>query len=294
MMLRNRTGLLVFILVFFSLAAWAQRGEGPLRETPPANVSPQEIINRFAAKEKEFAEAREKHYTYRETAKIMTVDGDTVDGEYQQTWDITFDNTGRRYTNVVYAPASTLTRVSMTKEDLDDVQNVMPFVLTTDEIPDYNIQYVGQQHVDELDTYVFDVSPRHIDKRRRYFDGRIWVDSQDLQIVKTDGKSVPDLRSGSGENLFPRFTTYRQQIDGQYWFPTYTYADDNLHFRSGDVHIRIILRYTNYKRFGSDVKITYDGHTVQPGDAQTGDAQPGAAPSSAPRSQPGTVQPPQQ
>src|SRR5205085_9759755 len=129
---------------------------------------------------------------------------------------------GKRFMNVTYAPAPTLWRVQMTKEDLNDVQNLMPFVLTSDDLPNYDINYQGQQKQDELDTYVFEVAPRHMEKDKRYFQGRIWVDQRDLQIVKTYGKSVPDVRKRDQENLFPRFTTYREQVDGVYWFPTYT------------------------------------------------------------------------
>jgi hypothetical protein len=185
-----------------------------------------------------------------------------VDGEWRQVIDVTFDNRGRRVQQVVFAPAPTLRRIGVTREDLDDLENRLPFVLTTDEIGDYEIEYAGQQRVDELDTYVFDVRPRRIEKNRRYFEGRIWVDNLDFQIVKTYGKNVPDIKSRSGENLFPRFTTYREQIDGKYWFPTYTRADDTLHFSNQDVDIRMIVRYTDYKRFGTDVRITYEGKEI--------------------------------
>jgi hypothetical protein len=238
--------------------AQAQRGEGRLVQTPPSGISVQDIINKFAEKEKQFRAAR-AHYTYRQSNIIQTLEGDTVDGEYRQDWDVNFDNQGKRTISVTYAPAPTLTRISMTSEDTNDLQNVMPFVLTTDEIPDYNIIYVGQQREDELQTYVFDISPKNVDKNHRRFEGRIWVDNHDFQIVKTYGKSVPDVHSGSNENLFPRFTTYREQIDNVYWFPTYTSADDTLHFKSGDVQIRVIIKYTDYKRFGSETKILYGG-----------------------------------
>ncbi|HZU22161.1 MAG TPA: hypothetical protein VE998_04955 [Terriglobales bacterium] len=241
-----------------------QRGEGQLITAAPQGITPEEIIQRFAAKEKQFAQARER-YTYKESVIVQTLEGDTVDGEYRQSWDINFDDQGNRTTQVTYAPMSTLTRVQMTEEDLHDIQNLMPFVLTTDEIPEYNINYVGQQREDELQTYVFDVSPKRIEKKKRYFEGRIWVDNHDFQIVMTRGKSVPDIRSKSNENLFPRFTTYREQVDNVYWFPTYTRADDDLHFQSGDVHIRVIVRYTNYKRFGSESHIVFNGQTVEPG-----------------------------
>lgn len=248
----------VFVLLLsFVAPALAQRGEGALLKQQPQGISIPEIVNRFAAKEKNFREAR-THYTYRQSNIIQTLEGSTVDGEYRQDWDVNFDTHGRRTINVTYAPAVTLQRISMTSEDTNDLQNVMPFVLTTDEIPDYDILYVGQQREDELDTYVFDVAPKQIDKNHRGFQGRIWVDNRDFQIVKTYGKSVPDLHKGE-ENLFPRFTTYREQIDNQYWFPTYTTANDTLHFKTGDVQIRVIIKYIDYKRFGSESRIIYNG-----------------------------------
>ena len=123
----------------------------------------------------------------------------------------------------------------MTQEDLDDIEKRMPFTMTIDDLPFYNVKYLGQQQEDELNCYVFDLSPKKIDKGQRYFEGRIWVDDHDFQIVKTYGKNVPDLvKAKKGEeNLFPRFTTWREQIDGKYWFPTYTKVDDNLHFTHG-------------------------------------------------------------
>jgi hypothetical protein len=240
-------------------AAFADdRGEGPLRPDQPKGITTQEIIQRFAAKEKEFEEARDD-YTYRQSVKVQTLDGDTVDGEYQEVVDVLFDDQGKRVENVVFAPESTLQRITMTTEDYQDIRKLMPFVLTTDEIPEYNITYAGQQQEDELNTYVFDVNPKQIEKKKRRFQGRIWVDDHDFQIVKTYGKAVPDFSSGNGENLFPRFTTYREQIDGKYWFPTYTRADDELHFKIGDVHLREVVKYTNYKRFGAKHRILYGG-----------------------------------
>jgi hypothetical protein len=247
----------------------ADEGAGPINPAPPKGMTPEQIIQRFAAKEQQFKEARD-HYTWTQDVKIQTLDGDTPDGEYHEVTDIVYDDQGRRVENVTFAPQSTLQRVSMTKEDLDDIRNKFPFSLTTDQLPEYQILYVGQQKVDELETYVFDVAPKQIEKGKRYFQGRIWVDNQDLQIVKTYGKSVPDIgvdptkkrKHPENENLFPRFVTYREQIDGKYWFPTYTKADDFLHFSNGDVHIKMVVKYTNYRRFGSDVKILYGGTDI--------------------------------
>jgi hypothetical protein len=241
-----------------------EKGEGALDPAEPKSVTPQEIIQRFATKEKEFKQAREQ-YTYRQDIKVQTVDGETVTGEFRMVEDILFDDKGRRLQNVQFAPQSTLENggISMSREDMDDIEHRLPFVLTIDEIPEYNILYMGQQREDELGTYVFDIAPKTIEKGKRYFQGRIWVDNQDFQIVKTEGKTVPDIRSKNNENLFPKFTTWRQQIDGKYWFPVYTKADDILHFKMNDVHIREIVKYSDYKRFGSNVKITYEGQEVE-------------------------------
>ena len=245
-----------------SLSAFGD--EGPLDTSQPKGVTPEEIIQRFAAKEKEFKLALDQ-YGYRQTVKVQTPEDG---GEYQQTFDVAFDDQGRRVKNVVFAPQDTLQKIQMTQQDVDDIENRLPFVLTSDEINEYSILYVGQQLEDELHCYVFDVAPKQIEGKKRYFQGRIWVDDHDFQIVKTYGKTVPDIRKKKGdENLFPKFTTYRQQVsDGPYWFPAYTRADDPLHFSTGEVQIREIVKYTNYKKFGANVKITYDGKEVPKGD----------------------------
>ena len=255
--------LLLALVSLFGLSRLVAAQEGPLDPAQPKGITPEEIIQRFAAKEKEFKEARDQ-YTYRQDVKVQTVDGDTVDGEYHEVFDVLFDAQGKRLENVVFAPQTSLVRISMSPEDLDDIRHRLPFVLTSDEILEYQILYVGQQQEDELHCYVFDIAPKEIGGKKRYFQGRIWVDSQDVQIVKTLGKVVPDIRKKKGqENLFPKFTTWREQIDGKYWFPTFTKADDALHFSSGDVRIREIVKYTGYQRFGSNVKITYEGKEVQ-------------------------------
>ena len=235
--------------------------EGALSTDQPKGITPQDIIQKFAAKEKEFKEARD-NYTFRQDVRVQTLDGDTITGEYREVFDVTYDNQGRHLENVVYAPQNTLTDLLMTPEDLQDLRHTMPFVLTSDEIPDYNILYVGQQQEDELHCYVFDIAPKKIEGKRRYFQGRIWVDDRDLQIVKTFGQAVPESHKKGNENLFPKFTTWREQVDGKYWFPAYTLADDTLHFRKdtySDIHIREIIKYTDYQRFGSKTKVTFGG-----------------------------------
>ena len=242
--------------------------EGPLENTPPKDTTPEQIIQRFAAKEKEFKVARD-NYTYRQDVTVKTPDDD---GVYHEVFDVVFDDKGKRIENVVFAPQTTLSKISMSQEDLEDIRHRLPFVLTSDEISEYNILYVGQQQEDDLHCYVFDIAPKQIAGKKRYFQGRVWVDDRDFQIVKTYGKTVPDLcnghpcnqskKRGNQENLFPKFTTWRQQIDGQYWFPTFTRADDELHFNTGDIRIIEIVKYEDYKRFGSNIKILYQGKEI--------------------------------
>ncbi|HTC42221.1 MAG TPA: hypothetical protein VK703_11640 [Candidatus Acidoferrales bacterium] len=229
-------------------------GDNPITTEPPS-VPVDQIIKRFAEREADFKLERD-NYTYTQDFAIETLDDDNrPDGEYRMTSDIVFTPDGKRFEKVTFAPQNTLERIMLSEQDLDDVRNVQPFVLNTTELPKYEVTYVGRQQVDELSTYVFDVKPKVIEKKQRYFQGRVWVDDKDMQIVMTDGKAVPDIISKNNENVFPRFRTYRENIEKGFWFPVYTRADDYLHFRSGDVHIRMTIRYSNYKRYGSTVKI---------------------------------------
>ena len=230
-------------------------GDNPVTNEPPSQPV-DEIIKRFGEREAEFKKERD-NYTYTQAFAIQTVDDQSgmVDGEYRMTSDIIFTPEGKRFEKVTFAPPDSLQRISISQQDLDDIRNVQPFVLTSAELPKYNVTYVGRQQVDELACYIFDVAPKTIEKNQRYFQGRVWVDSKDLQIVMTEGKAVPDIITKNNENVFPRFRTYRQNIEQGFWFPTYTRADDYLHFRRENVHIRMSVKYSNYRRYGSTVKI---------------------------------------
>jgi hypothetical protein len=257
-------------------------GFGRMDLTPPP-VAPEQIIKQFAAKESEFQDAL-NHYTYRRVARVQTLDDDNkVDGEWYEVDDVIFDPSGARTEKVVYAPGNTLTRVMMSPSDLQDIQHGYPFVLTTADLPQYDVTYVGKQKVDEVDCYVFDVSPKTIVKGKRYLAGRVWVDATDLQIVVTNGRMVPDDTRKNSEDLHPPFMTWRQQVDGHYWFPVYTKGEGVLHFSGGygymgeDVHIRDTVKYTDYKRFGTSTKIIYDGQDIT-NKGQQPDAQPNTPP----------------
>jgi len=283
--------VLLLILILFCLVFAAAHGQegiagfGPLDPAPPNGMTPQQIIDKFAARESLFRQARE-NYTFRQTVKVDTIaeDSNKVDGEYQQVTDISFSADGRREEHVVFAPQNTLERVMMTPADFDEIEHRLPFILTTEDLPQYDVTYLGRQHVDELDTYVFDAGPKRMEKGKHYFKGKVWVDAQDFQIVLVNGTTVPqDTRRGH-EDLEPPFTTYYEQVDGQYWFPTYTKAEGNLHFAaqngalSEDVHLRSIVRYTDYKRFRSTSTILFNGQEVKDESAPQKAAPPKAGP----------------
>ena len=242
-----RSVALPAILVLLSAPIWAADAK---------DANPDEIIQKFAAKEAEFSRARE-NYTYRQTVKIQELDDSgAVRGRYEIVSDIIFSPDGKRTEHVVRAPVSTLRNLILTPEDEQDLRNVQPFVLTTGEIPQYDIRYLGKQKADEIPCYVFAVKPKKMEPGHRYFEGQIWVDDRDLQIVKTYGKGVGLLKKNS-DNQFPKFETLREQIDGKYWFPVYTDADDTLHFQTGPQKIRMIVKYEDYKQFRAETNIQF-------------------------------------
>ncbi len=235
---------------------------GPLGAADSGVTEPsipvEQIITKFVDKETQFARARE-NYTYRQSVKVLEYDNaGGVRGKWELVQDVIFGPNGERTERVVYAPVSTLRNILLTPQDMEDLRSVQPFVMTNADRDKYHIRYLGTQRVDEIDCYLFAVKPIELEKGERYFEGQIWVDQLDLQIVKTYGKGVGLLKKKE-DNQFPRFETYRDQIDGKYWFPIYTRADDILHFRTGDQRIRMVIKYEDYKQFKSDVDITFGG-----------------------------------
>ncbi len=265
-------------------------GFGPLDPSQPS-IPVAQIISEFTAKETIFKQALD-NYTWTRSVRVQTLDDDNKpDGQYYQVTDIMFDPTGRRMEHVIDAPETTLTRVMMSPADFQDIEERLPFVLTTEDASQYNIAYLGKQQIDQIHTWVFDIRPKVIEKKHRYFQGRIWVDQVYHQIVVTDGKNVPDdLRSGH-EDLSLPFITYRQQIDGKYWFPVYTHGDGVLHFSGGngylseDVHMRETVKYTDYRQYHTNIRILYNGQDItQQANQTSGQKQPqtGQAPSQQP------------
>jgi hypothetical protein len=243
---------LVAISMFVSCGAGLFAANLP--DPPPAQI--EDIINKFAAKEADFQRAR-GNYTYRQTAKVMSLDeGGATTGKWEEVTDIVFTPEGKRTEHVVRAPVSTLTAFQLDPGDVQDLRDVQPFVLTTKELPKYNIRYLGHEMLDEIPCFVFAVKPKKLESGQRYFQGEIWVDDKDMQIVKTYGRGVGLLKKGA-DNQYPKFETYREQIDGKYWFPTYTIANNTLQFQSGPQRIKMTVKYEDYKQFKSDINIKY-------------------------------------
>jgi hypothetical protein len=256
MLIKKQVFVFAFLLLFLSTASrvWAQGSNNNSGSLSQAEVD--RIIKNFTAKEGLFRQALNL-YSFKRDAIIQSLGmGGQITGEYHRISYFTFDDQGNRYEKISYFPMPSVPAQMVTQEDLDDLGGIEPFALEPSKIPQYNFKYVGKEKIDELSLYVFDVSPKVMPDakktRERFFIGRVWVDDQELQIVKTKGKGVPETKT----NKFPTVETYREQIDGRYWFPTYSYADEELLFENGDpLHIRMKVRYTDFAPARADVKI---------------------------------------
>jgi muconolactone delta-isomerase len=242
----------LFLLLSADAPVRAQSSGVNSATLPPAEI--ERLIKTFTAKEAQFRNALNE-YAFKRDAILQSLGmGGQITGEYHRVSLFTFDDQGNRYEKINYFPMPSFSGV--TQEDLDDLGGIQPFALEPSKIPQYDFKYVGKDKIDELGLYVFDVSPKVIPdpkkSKERLFSGRIWVDDQDLQIVKTKGKGVPETK----KNKFPTVETYREQIDGRYWFPTYSYADEELIFDNGEVlHIRLKVRYSDFELARAKVKI---------------------------------------
>ncbi|HYL83609.1 MAG TPA: hypothetical protein VE263_05200 [Candidatus Angelobacter sp.] len=224
-------------------------GNVPEPEAPP-DLPEAEIIQRFSKKEDDYLVTR-MHYTYRKTIRIQEFgpDGQPA-GEYVVVSQPQVDADGKVYERVVERPHSTLQHFFLRSEDLEGLQHVPPFPLTTPQLPKYNLKYLGKEQVDEVNCYIFQVKPRALDRQKAYFDGIVWVDAKYLEVVKTYGKWVTDLgEMRSIPNLpFSLFETYRENVEGKYWFPNYSRSDDTMDLKNGQqIPVRMVIKWTDFK-----------------------------------------------
>jgi hypothetical protein len=217
-------------------------------EAPPS-LPEAEIIKRFSQKEDEYILSR-THYTYRKTIRILEfgTDGQPA-GEFVLVTQPGRDVDEKPVEKVVEKPHSTLQHLFLRSEDLEGLQRIPAFPLTSGQLAKYELKYLGKEQVDEIDCYIFQAKPRGVERIKAYFDGIVWVDAKYLEVVKTYGKWVTDL----GELRpvvdlpFSLFETYRENIDGKYWFPSYSRSDGTLNLKGLELPVRLVIKWTEFK-----------------------------------------------
>jgi hypothetical protein len=233
--------LILASVLFTASASWAQD------QAPPPN-----LVKLVAHRETE-TETERNEYTYRQGLTIEELDASGgTRGSYRETRDVIFSPEKERTEQLIGHPDKSLKNLILTEEDFADIRNIQPLVLTEDRLWNYESKFRGEETMDGVDCWVLQVRPRQILQGQRFFDGMIWVDKKEYNIVRMEGQAVPQIRSTKSENLFPRFTTIRKPLDGKHWFPIYTYSDDTLQFRTGPQRVRLRIAYSNYKRFGAE------------------------------------------
>lgn len=223
-----------------------------------AEEPPLDLVKRVAQRETE-SEAHRANFTYRQSVTLeeMSPNGGGA-GLYREIRDVIYSPGKERSEVMIGRPTQTLQRLRLTDEDFRDMREIQPLLLTMERLPLYRARFRGEEPIDGVGCWVIDVAPKQLLEGQRLFEGLLWVDKSDYSIIRTEGKAVPQIFSTKNENLFPRFTTIRERIDG-YWFPVVTHADDVLPFRTGPLRLRMRIEYANYKRFGSDSSIRFEG-----------------------------------
>jgi hypothetical protein len=254
--------LFIFTLILTALCLTSSLPQSPAlaQQTKTASaaqaVDAERIVSALKTKEREFRKAL-SNYGFRREAVMQTIGmGRQISGEYYRVSHLTFDSQGKLQERIIKFPIPGL---PIAPEDLVDLDTIHIFAVEAEKMDQYYFKYVGKERVDELDTYIFDVGPKVMPAARpngeRFFQGRIWVDDRDMQIVKARGKGVPE-----GKQRFPTFDYYREQVDGRYWFPSYTYADEDLMLPNGNVYrIKMRIRFTDHERTGGNAKATEKG-----------------------------------
>lgn len=223
-------------------------GTQPEPEAPPA-LPPDEIVRRFSQKEDEYLVARSRH-TSRKSIRLQEFGPDgKLSGEFLRITETSPGADGRPVVKVIEKPQSTLQHAFLAPEDLEALDHVPAYPLTTSQLPKYNLKFVGKAQVDEIDCYIFQVKPKMLERTRGLFDGVIWVDAKYLEVVKTYGKWVTEKGDAPILTQYPfaLFETYRENVGGKYWFPNYSRSDDTLHLKDQDVSIRLVIKWSDFK-----------------------------------------------
>ena len=267
----KKTRLILLSFLVFCFAAFSAAAQEPssIVKTDLNQAEIDKIIKKFSENEFNFRQAL-SIYAFNRDAKIQSVGlGGQITGSYIRNSFMTFKEDGTRFEKILYAPISTLKGFEVSPEDIDNLSGVNPFAIEPKFLSNYSFTFVGKEKIDELDLYVFDVTPKVLPNPKKdsqkYFTGRIWVDDRDLLIVKSKGKAVPEGKDMNGiDQRFPVVETWRENIDGKYWFPTFSTSDDELVFANGDVFkIKVRIKYANYRVGKTDVKILDDEQEVK-------------------------------
>lgn len=257
----------LFVLCFSAIGALAQETSTVVK-TDLTQAEIDKIVKTFSENEFNFRQALGS-YAYNRDAKVQTIGmGGQITGSFIRNSYMTFKEDGTRFEKILYNPMSTLRNLTVSPEDIDNLGGVNPFAIEPKSVPNYNFTFVGKEKIDELDLYVFDVTPKVLPNPKKsnekFFSGRIWIDDRDLFIVKSKGKALPEGKDMNGlEQVFPVVETWRQNVDGKYWFPALSISDDELVFKSGYViKIKFRVKYFNYRVGKSAVKIGDDEQEV--------------------------------
>ncbi len=253
----------LIVLCFAAFTGFAQTTSN-IAKKDLSQAEIDKIIKTMAGNEDSFRAALTE-YVFTRKATVQTIGlGGQVSGTYRRDSFLTFTEDGKRLERILFAPVSTLKEIRFTPEDLEDLGGINPFAIKPSEVSLYNFNYLGKEKIDELDLHVFDVSPRVIPNPKkttqRLFQGRIWIDDRDLMIVKSKGKAVPETK----DNKYPIVETWRENVDGKFWFPAYSSADDELVFDNGQVvKLKMRVQYTDYAQGRSSVKVLDDDEPVE-------------------------------
>jgi len=222
-----------------------------------AKDPPPDLAKRVAHRESETA-AERRQYAYSQSVRLQEMDGRGVQaGEYREVREVIFSPTGDRTERISGQTVSRLKNLVMTPEDFADIRDIQPFIMTEDQLRIYEVQYKGEEKIENRDCWVLSIRPRQILSGQRLFDGLLWIGQDDFSVIRSEGKAVPEIVTGKQENLFPRFTTIRRLVNG-FWFPAVTSADDTLYFRSAPIREKLVIRYDDYRKFGSDTTVTFE------------------------------------
>ncbi len=236
------------MLVCLSVVSVFAQSPSNIVKTDLSQAEIDSIVKTFTENEKKFRQALTE-YVFNRNATIQTIGmGGQITGVYHRQSFMALKEDGERLEKITYFPMSTITEVQISNTDIEDLGGVNAFALEPEMIPQYNFTFIGKEKIDELNLYVFDVAPKVMPdpkSKERFFLGRIWVDDRDLMIVKSKGKGVPEDKNAK----YPVVETWRENVDGKYWFPAYATSDDELVFDSGQsVKLRVRVKYTDYTK----------------------------------------------